>query len=217
MIPTHGGDIKWVCCRIGRLKWELELPSMLWSFRKKNIQSKYDMDVLRNVEIYLYLFTVCVNYFTNSKVSAYGELESSWYLSHFSCLTFRPQFVCSGPTELFWILHFQNVFLSSLCLILVISLVVWPDMPSHSYSDIKKARLLLKSVRETNPHHPPAWIASARLEEVTGKLQVARNLIMKGTEMCPKVKPITHCSWQKTLCVLPGMVPIWRNGAGARL
>lgn len=35
-------------------------------------------------------------------------------------------------------------------------------------NDIKKARLLLKSVRETNPNHPPAWIASARLEEVTG-------------------------------------------------
>lgn len=29
-------------------------------------------------------------------------------------------------------------------------------------ADIKKARLLLKSVRETNPKHPPAWIASAR-------------------------------------------------------
>ena len=40
--------------------------------------------------------------------------------------------------------------------------------------DIKKARLLLKSVRETNPGHPPAWIASARLEEVTGKVQAAR-------------------------------------------
>ena len=66
-------------------------------------------------------------------------------------------------------------------------------------SDIKKARMLLKSVRfhrsvfgdyrsmlektqdaasrgaqvrETNPKHPPAWIASARLEEVVGKLQV---------------------------------------------
>lgn len=61
-------------------------------------------------------------------------------------------------------------------------------------SDIKKARLLLKSVRETNPHHPPAWIASARLEEVTGKLQVARNLIMKGTEMCPKVKDDGYCT-----------------------
>ena len=35
-------------------------------------------------------------------------------------------------------------------------------------NDIKKARLLLKSIRETNPNHPPAWIASARLEEVTG-------------------------------------------------
>lgn len=37
-------------------------------------------------------------------------------------------------------------------------------------NDIKKARLLLKSVRETNPNHPPAWIASARLEEITGSL-----------------------------------------------
>lgn len=53
-------------------------------------------------------------------------------------------------------------------------------------NDIKKARLLLKSVRETNPNHPPAWIASARLEEVTGKIQSARNLIMKGCEQNPK-------------------------------
>lgn len=53
-------------------------------------------------------------------------------------------------------------------------------------NDIKKARLLLKSVRETNPNHPPAWIASARLEEVTGKVQMARNLIMRGCEMNPQ-------------------------------
>ncbi|XP_055343399.1 pre-mRNA-processing factor 6-like [Paramacrobiotus metropolitanus] len=52
--------------------------------------------------------------------------------------------------------------------------------------DIKKARLLLKSVRETNPNHPPAWIASARLEEVTGKVQAARNIIQNGCEVCPK-------------------------------
>lgn len=31
-----------------------------------------------------------------------------------------------------------------------------------------------------------AWIASARLEEVTGKLQAARNIIMKGCETCPR-------------------------------
>ena len=57
-------------------------------------------------------------------------------------------------------------------------------------SDVKKARLLLKSVRETNPKHPPAWIASARLEEVTGKLQAARNVIMKGCEECPKSEDV---------------------------
>jgi hypothetical protein len=35
------------------------------------------------------------------------------------------------------------------------------------FSDYKKARALLNSVRETNPSHAPAWIASARLEEAS--------------------------------------------------
>ncbi|CAJ0932294.1 unnamed protein product, partial [Mesorhabditis belari] len=57
-------------------------------------------------------------------------------------------------------------------------------IPQHGsdINDVKKARMLLKSVRQTNPRHPPAWIASARLEEVVGKLQVARNLIMEGCD-----------------------------------
>ncbi|CAF0919146.1 unnamed protein product [Brachionus calyciflorus] len=66
-------------------------------------------------------------------------------------------------------------------------------------NDIKKARLLLKSVRETNPNHPPAWIASARLEEVVGKMQAARNLIMKGTEQCPKSEDV----WLEAARLLP--------------
>ncbi|VDL63845.1 unnamed protein product [Hymenolepis diminuta] len=57
-------------------------------------------------------------------------------------------------------------------------------------NDMKKARLLLKSVRETNPKHPPGWIASARLEEIAGKLQVARNLIMRGCEKCPNSEDV---------------------------
>ncbi|VDN95867.1 unnamed protein product [Rodentolepis nana] len=57
-------------------------------------------------------------------------------------------------------------------------------------NDMKKARLLLKSVRETNPKHPPGWIASARFEEIAGKLQVARNLIMRGCEKCPKSEDV---------------------------
>ncbi|KAI0229684.1 U4/U6 x U5 tri-snRNP complex subunit Prp1 [Massospora cicadina] len=52
--------------------------------------------------------------------------------------------------------------------------------------DIKKARLLLKSVTTTNPSHGPGWIAAARLEEVAGKLAQARHIITKGTEECPK-------------------------------
>ena len=55
-----------------------------------------------------------------------------------------------------------------------------------TFSDVKKARLLLKSVINTNPKHAPGWIAAARLEEVTGRMQTARNTIMKGCEVCPK-------------------------------
>ena len=29
------------------------------------------------------------------------------------------------------------------------------------------------------------WVAAARLEEVTGHMQAARNIITKGTEVCP--------------------------------
>ncbi|XP_070533546.1 pre-mRNA-processing factor 6-like [Ptychodera flava] len=67
-------------------------------------------------------------------------------------------------------------------------------------ADIKKARLLLKSVRETNPKHPPAWIASARLEEVTGKLQAARNIIMQGCEICPNSEDL----WLEAARLQPG-------------
>jgi len=51
--------------------------------------------------------------------------------------------------------------------------------------DIKKARLLLKSVTSTNPGHGPGWIAAARLEEVAGKLLNARKVIQDGCKACP--------------------------------
>lgn len=52
--------------------------------------------------------------------------------------------------------------------------------------DINKARLLLKSVRDTNPNHGPGWIAAARVEEAAGKTLQARKLIQEGCEVCPK-------------------------------
>ncbi|RLN71929.1 hypothetical protein BBJ28_00015319 [Nothophytophthora sp. Chile5] len=51
--------------------------------------------------------------------------------------------------------------------------------------DIKKARLLLRSVTMTNPKHGPGWIAAARLEEVAGKIVQARRIIAQGCESCP--------------------------------
>lgn len=52
--------------------------------------------------------------------------------------------------------------------------------------DIKKARLLLKSVITSNPSHGPGWIAAARLEEVTGHVEKSRNIIINGNKACPK-------------------------------
>lgn len=53
-------------------------------------------------------------------------------------------------------------------------------------SDIKKARMLYRSVITTNPKHGPGWIAAARLEEVATKMSAARDIIAKGCEECPK-------------------------------
>jgi pre-mRNA-processing factor 6 len=51
--------------------------------------------------------------------------------------------------------------------------------------DIHKARLLLKSVRDTNPRHAPGWIAAARVEEAAGKLPAARKILQEACEVCP--------------------------------
>ena len=56
--------------------------------------------------------------------------------------------------------------------------------------DIKKARLLLKSVTSTNPGHGPGWIAAARLEEVAGKLLQARQIIREGCLACPAAEDV---------------------------
>ncbi|MCO5589774.1 hypothetical protein L7F22_043743 [Adiantum nelumboides] len=56
--------------------------------------------------------------------------------------------------------------------------------------DIKKARSLLDSVIKTNPKHAPGWIAAARLEEVAGKMAIARKVIAQGCENCPRSEDV---------------------------
>ena len=61
---------------------------------------------------------------------------------------------------------------------------------SAEIGDIKKARALLDSVIKTNPKHAPGWIAAARLEEVAGKMAVARKVIAQGCEQCPRSEDV---------------------------
>eukprot|EP01133_Synstelium_polycarpum_P015320 gene15320-18149_t len=51
--------------------------------------------------------------------------------------------------------------------------------------DIKKARLLFKSVVTTNPKHAPGWIAAAKLEMLAGKMAQARKIIAQACVECP--------------------------------
>ncbi len=86
--------------------------------------------------------------------------------------------------------------------------------PDAEISDIKKARLLLKSVISTNPRHAPGWIAAARLEEVAGKLQqVGRQRAVAShpaAARCPQSAAVQYqplmCDWcllsQWLLCCL---------------
>lgn len=93
-------------------------------------------------------------------------------------------------------------------------------------ADIKKARTLLKSVISTNPNHAPGWIAAARLEELAGKLQAARELISLGCQRCPKSEDVwleaarlekprnAKAVLAKAVSVLPHSVRLWLDAYG---
>lgn len=49
-------------------------------------------------------------------------------------------------------------------------------------ADLKKARLLMKSIINTNPKNVAGWIGAARIEEMDGKLSQAREIISQAAE-----------------------------------
>ena len=57
---------------------------------------------------------------------------------------------------------------------------------SANVADLQKARLLLQSVRSTNPKHAAGWIAAARVEEAAQKHLQARQIMQQATKACPK-------------------------------
>lgn len=54
------------------------------------------------------------------------------------------------------------------------------DTNSFEIQDLQKARLLFKSIRESDPKNDKGWLASARLEELNGRLEEARKLLRQG-------------------------------------
>ncbi len=63
--------------------------------------------------------------------------------------------------------------------------IVQPGTAQVEISDLKKARLLMKSVIMTKPNDPTGWIGAARIEEMDGRLQEARNILAQGCNACP--------------------------------
>lgn len=49
-------------------------------------------------------------------------------------------------------------------------------------ADLKKARLLMKSIINTNPKNVAGWIGAARIEEMDGKLSQAKEIISQAAE-----------------------------------
>ena len=49
-------------------------------------------------------------------------------------------------------------------------------------NDLKKARALLKAIITSNPKNTNGWIAAAKVEELDGKLQEARNILTQACQ-----------------------------------
>ena len=55
------------------------------------------------------------------------------------------------------------------------------------YADLQKSRVILSSLRKSEPYKPSSWILSARLEEQEGKnLKLAKQYILEGCKKCPR-------------------------------
>ncbi|UKJ88197.2 pre-mRNA splicing factor [Theileria orientalis] len=92
-------------------------------------------------------------------------------------------------------------------------------------ADVQKARTLLKSVTNTNPKHAPGWIAAARIEELSGKLEAARELIAQGCQNCPDKEDVwleaarlekpdfAKSILAKAIKVIPTSVKLWMEAA----
>jgi len=58
--------------------------------------------------------------------------------------------------------------------------------------DLTKAKDLFKSMIESNPHNPKSWQGAARIMELDGNIEEARNIIAQGVEKCPDSEDVWY-------------------------
>lgn len=63
-------------------------------------------------------------------------------------------------------------------------------LPSAPVGDVKKARLVLSSLRRAEPRKASSWIASARLEEQARNMTAAKTLIAEGCLKVPRSEDV---------------------------
>ncbi|XP_953980.1 pre-mRNA splicing factor (U5 snRNP-associated), putative [Theileria annulata] len=92
-------------------------------------------------------------------------------------------------------------------------------------ADVQKARTLLKSLINTNQKHAQGWIAAARMEELAGKIEAARELIAQGCENCPDKEDVwleaarlekpeyAKSILAKAIKIIPTSVKLWLEAA----
>ena len=79
-------------------------------------------------------------------------------------------------------------------------------------SDIKKARMLMQSVIDSNPALASGYIGLSRLEKDTGRLKEAREVIMRGCERCASSEDV----WMEAALAAHGQGQPRHPGQGHR-
>lgn len=67
----------------------------------------------------------------------------------------------------------------------ILSKINSSQFSEYQIQDVAKARLLFASLRESDPKNYKAWVASARLEELNGRVQEALNILNTGSSINP--------------------------------
>jgi pre-mRNA-processing factor 6 len=95
------------------------------------------------------------------------------------------------------------------------------DSSNQEIQDLKKLRLMMRSLINTNPNQPQSWLAASRIEEKDFNIKAAKEILQEACIKCPDSEDIwieaarleTHEKSKKILSkastLLPKSIKIW--------